>query len=136
MEEITLDKIDLLRARTGITYAEAKGVLEKNEGNVIESLIDLEENKKACWTDEITAKSSEVVEKVKQLFHEGNVRKIIVKSDGKALLEIPVAIGALSALILPQITAVSVLLAVWKNCSIDVVRDNGKTETFNTGKEE
>ncbi len=41
--DITLENIDLIRERTGISYREAKEALERNDGNVIDTLIELED---------------------------------------------------------------------------------------------
>lgn len=122
MEEITLEKIDLLRERTGISYREAKETLERTGGNVIEALVELEAQKPAGWTEEFSVRSSEVIDKVKEIIREGNVTKIRVKHDGKVLVEIPVTLGAISAVFLPQLAALGVLVAVFKRCSIEVVR--------------
>jgi uncharacterized protein DUF4342 len=43
---VTIEKIDLLRERTNITYSEAQEILEKFDGNVVEALISLESNNK------------------------------------------------------------------------------------------
>jgi len=127
MEEITLEKIDIVRERTGLSYREAKEALEKTNGNVIEALIDLEGKKQTNWTEEFTVKSGEVLEKVKELLHEGNINRIRVKHEGKILVEIPMAIGAIGAIALPQLAALGVLVAVFKRCTIEVVR-NGDAE--------
>ena len=69
-----------------------------------------------------TVKSGEVIDKVKELVREGNVTKIRVKSDGKVLVDIPVTLGAIGAVVLPQFAALGVLVAVFKRCTIEVVR--------------
>jgi len=130
MEDITLEKIDTVRERTGVTYREAKEALERHNGNVVEALIDLEEGKQGSWTDEISSRSSQVIEKVKKMIKEGNVTKIRVKHEGKVLVEIPVSIGAIGAVILPHLAALSVLIAVFKRCTIELVRSDGDTETI------
>lgn len=126
MEEITLEKIDLLRERAGLSYREAKEALEKSDGNVVEALIDLDEKKQTRWTEEFSVKSTEVIDKVKELLHEGNINKIRVKHDGKTLVEIPVALGAIGAIALPQVAALGVLVAVFKRCTIEVIRGEGE----------
>lgn len=128
MEEITLEKIDTIRERTGATYREAKDALERAGGNVLEALIDLEAKKPGGWTEEFSVKSGEVVDKVKELIRQGNVTKIRVKQDGKTLVEIPVTLGAISAVFLPQLAALGVLVAVFKRCTIEVVRSDGGSE--------
>lgn len=122
MEEITLEKIDIVRERIGVSYREAKEILEKNNGNVIEALVDAENKKQNNWTEEFSVRSNEVMDKVKELIHEGNVNRIRIKNDGKTLVEIPVALGAIGAVVLPQLAALGVLVAVFKRCTIEVVR--------------
>ena len=41
--EITLEKIELVKDRTGVTYREAKEALEQSEGNVVDAIIAIEE---------------------------------------------------------------------------------------------
>lgn len=128
--DITLSKIDLIRERTGVSYRQAKEALERHEGNVIEALIELEDqaNTESKWTEEFSVRSTEVIEKVKELIREGNVNKIRVKHDGRVLAEIPVALGAIGAVVLPQLAALGVLVAVFKRCTIEVVRKESEDE--------
>jgi hypothetical protein len=137
MEEITLEKLDILRERTGVTYSEAKSVLERHNGNVIEALVDLENVKKSSWTEEFSVRSGEVVEKVKEYIREGNVTMIRVKHEDRTLVEIPVTFGAIGAVVLPQLAALGVLVAVFKRCTIEVVRkDDEAAETDQPDREQ
>jgi hypothetical protein len=131
MEDITLEKLDVIRERTGVSYRKAKEALENNHGNVVEALIEIEEANQDSggkWTEEFSVKSTEVIEKVKELIHEGNVNKIRVKHDNRTLVEIPVGIGAIGVVVLPQIAALGVLVAVFKRCTIEVVRNQEDLE--------
>lgn len=128
MEEITLEKIDIIRERIGVSYREAKEILERNNGNVIEALVDAETKKNNNWTEEFSVRSNEVIDKVKELIHEGNVNRIRIKSDGRTLVEIPVALGAIGAVVLPQLAALGVLVAVFKRCTIEVVRSGEESD--------
>ncbi|TWH48824.1 DUF4342 domain-containing protein [Sporomusa sp. KB1] len=134
--DITLENIDLIRERTGISYREAKEALERNDGNVIDTLIELEDksNSSTKWTEEFSVRSTEVIDKVKELIREGNVNKIRVKHEGRVLADIPVALGAIGAVVLPQLAAVGVLVAVFKRCTIEVVREDA--EPPETGRED
>jgi len=137
MEEITLEKIDIIRDRTGVSYREAKDALEQSNGNVLEALIALDETKDTNWTEEFSVRSGEVIEKVKGLLYEGNVNKISVKSEGRTLVEIPVTFGAIGAMVLPHLAVLGVLVAMFKRCTIEVVRNDGsKVETEVSDKEE
>ena len=85
-------------------------------------------NKFNFWTmenfkEEFKVKSEEVIGKVKELMHEGNVRKLIIKDeDGKVYLEIPVTLGLIGALLAPTLAAVGALAAMVANLKIEVVR--------------
>jgi translation elongation factor EF-Ts len=73
MEGVTLEKIDALRERVGVSYRVAKELLEKNNGDILEALIDFENEKGTNWTQEFSVRSGEVIDKVKQLIHKGNI---------------------------------------------------------------
>ncbi|MDF2571201.1 MAG: hypothetical protein K0R55_2805 [Sporomusa sp.] len=134
--DISLDKIDMIRERTGVSYREAKEALERNDGSIIDTLIELEDKTKSNtnWTEEFSVRSTEVIDKVKELIREGNVNKIRVKHEGRVLAEIPVALGAIGAVVLPQLAALGVLVAVFKRCTIEVIRQ--ETEQAEVKKEE
>jgi len=72
---------------------------------------------------EFKVRAEELLDKVKELVHEGNVRRIIIKNDkGDTYLEIPVTIGLLGALIAPVFAAVGALAALAANFTIEVER--------------
>ncbi|MGE5485630.1 MAG: DUF4342 domain-containing protein [Ignavibacteriales bacterium] len=122
--EITLEMIDQIRSRTGVSYKEAREVLERANGDVVQALIMLEEKGKAArdWTERIQVSGNEVLEKVKQLLHEGNVTKIVVKQGDTVVAAIPVTVGAVGAVIAPYLAAVGVAAAVATKCTIEFER--------------
>jgi len=64
-----------------------------------------------------------LVEKVKQLIHEGNVRRLIIKNDkGHTVIEIPVTAGVVAAIAAPVVTAVGAIAALANDWSIEVER--------------
>ena len=76
------------------------------------------------FSEEFKVKGEELVEKVKQLIHEGNVRRLIIKDeDGKVYLEIPVTFGVIGAIFAPVLAAVGALAAMAANLKIEVVRN-------------
>ncbi len=76
------------------------------------------------FKEEFRVKGEEIVEKVKQLIHEGNVRRLIIKDeDGKVYLEIPVTFGVIGALIAPMLAAVGAMAAMVANLKIEVIRN-------------
>jgi phage-related minor tail protein len=79
--------------------------------------------------EEFKVKGEELVEKVKQLIHEGNVRRLIIKDEhGKVYLEIPVTVGVIGALIAPMLAAVGAIAAMVANLKIEVIRTDKPEE--------
>jgi hypothetical protein len=73
--------------------------------------------------NEFKVKGEELLRKVKEIVHEGNVRKIIIKDDkGSTYLEIPLTLGVVGALVAPILAAVGALAALASNFTLEVVR--------------
>ena len=78
-------------------------------------------NTKTFW-ESFKAESGNVVEKVKELVREGNVRRVIVKHEGRVVAEFPLTAGVVGAVVAPVLAAIAALVALLKDCSIDVER--------------
>ena len=79
-------------------------------------------------TEEFSVSGDKIVDKIKELVNEGNIRKIIVKSqDGRTLLEIPLTLGVgivgATALIAPVLPALAAIVAVVAKVNIVVERE-------------
>lgn len=133
--DITLESIDAVRERTGVSYRRAKEALEKTNGNVVDALILLEESEKR-WTEEISVKGNELVAKIKEIIHKGNVTNIKIKKGDKVLAEIPVTAGAVGALLVPQLAGIGVLAALLTRCTLEIERrgNNDIIEGQNSGQ--
>jgi hypothetical protein len=59
---------------------------------------------------------------MRELVHEGNIRKIIVKHGGKTLTEFPLTAGIVGALPAPQLATIGVIEALLTRCTIEVER--------------
>lgn len=69
-------------------------------------------------------KGEQLLSKVKQLIKEGNVRRIIIKDkEGKTLVEFPLTIGVIGAVIAPVLAAIGAIAALVTECSITVQRE-------------
>lgn len=69
-------------------------------------------------------RGDKIVAKLKELFHEGNVRHVVIKNDeGRTLIEFPVTVGVAGAVLVPVWAAVGALAALVTNCSIEVERE-------------
>lgn len=77
--------------------------------------------------DEFKVKGEELLSKVKEIIHEGNIRKIIIKNDsGKTYLEIPVTIGVVGLVLAPVWAAVGALAALASSFNIQVIKKEEK----------
>lgn len=73
-------------------------------------------------------KGEELLKKVKELIHEGNVRRISIKDkNGKTIIDIPLTIGVVGAFIAPVLAAVGAIAALVTECTISVEREDKKT---------
>lgn len=73
--------------------------------------------------EEFKVKGEELLGKIKELFREGNIRRILIKNEeGQVYLEIPVTIGILGAIFAPVLAAVGALAALAANFTIEVIR--------------
>ncbi len=73
--------------------------------------------------NEFKVKGEELLAKIKELIHQGNVSRIIIKDeDGKVYLEIPVTVGVIGAVLLPVLAAIGALAALAANFTIEVIK--------------
>ncbi len=75
-------------------------------------------------TEKFTVSGSQLVEKVKQLIHEGNIRKVRILHEGRTVLEVPLSVGApataLVILAVPVLAALGAFAALVTECTIEV----------------
>jgi len=74
-------------------------------------------------TQEFTVSGDQVIAKVKELVNEGNIRRLIIKSeDGRTILEVPLTLGVIGAALLPVFAAIGAAAAIATRCTIVVER--------------
>lgn len=79
---------------------------------------------KSTFEETFKVKGEEVVGKVKELVKEGNVRRIIIKDkNGKDIIQIPLTLGVVGAVLAPALAAVGAIAALVAECSITVERE-------------
>ena len=76
-------------------------------------------------TEEFSVNADQVVQKVKELINEGNVRRVIIKNEqGESIIEFPVTVGVVGAVLLPVFAALGAAVALLTKCTIVVERRN------------
>jgi hypothetical protein len=74
-------------------------------------------------------KGDQLLAKTKELIKEGNVRRIIIKDkSGKSVVEFPLTIGVIGAVLIPVFAVVGTLAALLTECSIVVEREKKKKD--------
>lgn len=74
--------------------------------------------------EEFKVNGEDLLRKVKEVINEGNVRRIIIKNkDGKNLVEFPLTIGVVGAVLAPILAAVGTIAALVTECTIVVERE-------------
>ncbi|SRR6266567_3237898 len=79
--------------------------------------------------EELPVLGEQLLSRVRELIHEGNVRRIIIKQEGHTLVEIPLTIGLVGAVVAPMWAAIGAIGALLAQCSIEVVRSDRPTDT-------
>jgi hypothetical protein len=80
--------------------------------------------KKETRTEEFQVNGDLLVAKVKELVHEGNIRRIIIKDEeGKTLIEVPLTLGVVGAVLLPVWAALGAIAALVTSCTIVVEKE-------------
>ncbi|MGG7176513.1 DUF4342 domain-containing protein [Clostridium paraputrificum] len=140
MQEISLEKVDQVKERTGVTYGEAKAALEITNGDVLEAIIYLEKNSTINNNveEETSENMSETVEEfknwLKEIIKKGNVSRIKVRKDDTELVDVPVNAGIAAtviAIIIPPILAFGVIAAVATKLTIEITMVDGTVQVVN-----
>lgn len=135
--EITLEKVDQVRERTGVTYAEAKYALEVSNGDVLEAIIYIENIKEqdAEVNSKFKAESvDEFKNWLKDLINKGNITRIKISKDEKEIVDVPVNAGIAAgviAIIFPAILAFVVIAGVVTQITIEITKADGTVEVVN-----
>ena len=125
--EITLEKVDLVIERTGVTYAEAKHALEVSNGEVLDAIIYIESIKEADAEANEKIKS-ESIEEFKAWL------KDLISKDDKEIVNVPVNAGIAAgviAIILPPVLAFVLIAAVVTKITVEITMADGSVEVVN-----
>ncbi|MBZ9608484.1 DUF4342 domain-containing protein [Clostridium estertheticum] len=138
MAEITLEKIDIVKERTGVTYTDAKEALEECDGDVVNALIYIEAKQKKTEKfnmKEMYTTKDEFVTWIKNIARKGNVTRIKIKKDETVIIDIPVNAGIAAGLVglyMPSLIGIGLLTAVITKVNIEITKEDGSVEFINT----
>ncbi|MBU3110477.1 DUF4342 domain-containing protein [Clostridium lacusfryxellense] len=139
MEEITLEKIDIVKERTGVSYTDAKEALEECDGDVVNALVYIEAKQKKANKfnmEEMYTTKDEFLVAIKDILQKGNVTRIKIKKGDTVVIDIPVNAGIVASvvagLLMPSLIGIGILTAVLTKVTIEITKADGTVEVVNT----
>lgn len=134
--DITLEKIELVRDRTGVTYKEARQALEQSNADVVEAIIKIEENINNKRSKNFANTKDDILNKLREVIKKGNVSKIVFKKNEEVLLNIPVTASVVGVLLAPTAASVGIIAALITKCKVELIKNDGEVIDFNKVAEE
>lgn len=131
---VTLEKIDKIVERTGVTFEEARDALNKCNGDIVEAIILIQSEPELKQDKD--GKVADIISALKEYVRKGNVSRIIVENDGEVILSIPVTVGVIGAVIAPVIAVIGLGATVINKITVKVVDSDGKITNINKVKSE
>jgi hypothetical protein len=78
-------------------------------------------SKRSAW-ETVRLQGEEVIDEVRRIIHEGNVRRVVVKQKGQVVAEFPLTVGVVASVAAPILAAIGALVALLTECTIDLER--------------
>jgi uncharacterized protein DUF4342 len=82
---------------------------------------------KTYW-ESVKAEGGAILDKLKEIIHEGNVRRVRVRQGDRTIAEFPLSAGIVGAVLAPPLAAIGAIVALAKDCTIDVQREVAPAE--------
>jgi uncharacterized membrane protein len=77
---------------------------------------------KTCW-ESVKAEGGAILDRLREIVHEGNVRRVRIRQGDRTIAEFPLTAGVVGVVLAPVLAAVATIVALAKDCAIDVERD-------------
>jgi hypothetical protein len=75
-----------------------------------------------AFKETIKVTADRIVDAVKKAVHEGNVRRVVIKQDGRIIAEFPLTVGVVGAVLAPMLAAIGAIAAVASDCTVEIER--------------
>lgn len=79
----------------------------------------------SSFQDDLTNASNQVADTVKSLVAKGNVRSVVVRRNGRTIVELPLTVAVFATLLAPQLMLLGVVVAMLAQCSIEIEHHGG-----------
>ena len=74
------------------------------------------------WWETVKTEGGDLLGRLKNILHEGNVRRIVIKQGARSVAEFPLTAGVVGAVVAPVLAAVGAIAALLSDCTIEVER--------------
>jgi len=136
---VSLEQIEMLKERANISYGEAKEILEKSNGDILEALINLEkesklktpQKEKECCPSGFWTTTKKLTKTGERLIKKGNEIKFVIRKAENTVVDLPLNVVLLVTVITPPVTLVGVLAAFVTNHKIRLVKPDGEDMGIN-----
>lgn len=118
----SLENIDLIRERTGLSYAAARQLLTEAGGDVLEALVMSEDERQEDGSARFGRMADSFLEPVKKALAKSSRLRLKLKNEEGTVLEIPAALGLAGALLAPKLAAVGAVALLLANYRLEVQR--------------
>jgi len=78
-------------------------------------------NVKTCW-ESIKVEGSNILDRLRDLLREGNVRRVVIEQQGRTVAEFPLTAGVVGAVFAPALAAIGAIIALVQDCTIHIER--------------
>jgi len=142
--EITLEQIETVKDRTGVSYKEAKEALDYANGNVVDAIIYIEDNIDASFEKNESTKAVELKNFIIGAVEKGQANRIKVYKDEQLLINLPLTAGIVGILLFRWWGLIAATLATGlTKCRVELVKEDGSviditdkaTDAFETVKD-
>jgi hypothetical protein len=89
----------------------------------------------STWWETTKVQGSELLDKVKGLIHEGNVRRIVIMQGDRTVAEFPLTAGVVGAVLAPMLAAVGAIAALLTECTISIERERTTSTGASAGED-
>lgn len=149
--DITLEKIDSLRERANVSYAEAKDALEKSGGNMIDAIISLEGENKTVYDrakkaqsrqkdtermhhkkEQYKSNADDFVDSSKKLLKSLNDTRVIMYNTDRVVFDISMTVTLIAAVFAFPISAAVFVIGLLTGNKYKIIRKNKKNDLVNS----
>lgn len=74
--------------------------------------------------ESVRVEGGQLIDRVKELIHEGNVRRIAIKQGKRTVIELPLTVGVIGTALAPELAAIGAIAALVTDCTIEIERNN------------